>query len=126
MTTMLRNLGAYLRPEKYVFCTLPDGNYGVLPHTTPLASIMENEGLTLVLTQQNAEDAGLHYEGTFRCISLKLHSSLDAVGLTAAVSGELASHGISANMLAGYHHDHLLVPSVDAERAVHILGALGK
>ena len=53
--------------------------------------------------------------------SLMIHSSLDAVGLTAAVASRLADHGISANVVAGYYHDHIFVPVEAAEQA---LGAL--
>ena len=54
-------------------------------------------------------------------ITLGVHSSLEAVGLTAAVSTLLAKHEISANMVAGYQHDHLFVPANDAEKAVKLL-----
>jgi len=57
---------------------------------------------------------------------LDVNSALDAVGLTAAVSSALAAHGIPCNVLAGYHHDHLLVPIERAELAIAILDALSE
>ena len=47
-----------------------------------------------------------------------------AVGLTATVSTALARAGIPANMIAGFHHDHLLVRRDEAERALDALRAL--
>ena len=67
---------------------------------------------------------GLEPSAVFRCIRLNVHSSLQAVGLTAAISTRLARHGISANLLAGAYHDHLLVPAGDAERALCLLEEL--
>ncbi|MCB1704295.1 MAG: ACT domain-containing protein [Halioglobus sp.] len=66
----------------------------------------------------------LRYESVFRCITLTVHSSLIAVGLTAAVSGTLAAHNISANIIAAFFHDHLFVPQEDAERALAALCAI--
>ena len=47
-----------------------------------------------------------------------MHSSLAAVGLTAAFAKALAGEGISCNVIAGFHHDHLFVAEADAERAL--------
>ena len=121
LATLIRNLEPKTLPETYVFCSVENASYGDLSHTSPLASFAESEGLTLVLTRESAEEEGLSYEGTFRCISLQVHSSLEAVGLTAAVTGELAAHDISANVIAGYHHDHIFVPSRQAESALRLL-----
>ncbi len=118
------NLAPSLAPERYVFCSLPKAQYGDYAQTRPLACITEVEGLTLVLEQAQADQEGLAYSGTFRCISLGLHSSLEAVGLTAMISSELAQHGISINLIAGYHHDHLLVPSAQADHALQRLQIL--
>lgn len=75
------------------------------------AVIRETEGTTLVLRREVADAAGLRYDYVAAWITLTVHSSLAAVGLTAAVSTALADAGISCNVLAAFHHDHLLVPS---------------
>ncbi len=124
LATLIRNLRPRTLPATYVFCSLADADYGALSHTSPLASFAEAEGLTLVLTRESADQESLAYQGTFRCISLQVHSSLEAVGLTAAVTGELAAHDISANVIAGYHHDHIFVPSHQAEPALNLLEAM--
>ena len=121
LDTLIQNLEPRILPAAYVFCSLEDADYGALSHTSPLASFAEPEGLTLVLTRESADQEGLAYEGAFRCISLQVHSSLEAVGLTAAVTGELAAHDISVNVIAGYHHDHIFVPSHQAEPALRLL-----
>ena len=121
LNALLGDLRPSLSPSTYVFCTVEGARYGDLAHTQPLASITEREGLTLVMTQAYADQADLAYEGTFRCITLDVHSSLEAVGLTAAVADVLGRHGISANVLAGYHHDHVFVPEHQAEAALACL-----
>ena len=121
LDTLLKDLRPSLSSVLYVFCTVEGGRYGDLPHTEPLASIREDEGLTLVLPKDQADGAELAYEGIFRCITLTVYSSLEAVGLTAAVARVLAEHGICANVLAGYHHDHVLVPEARAEDALALL-----
>ena len=121
LAKLIQDLEPRTLPATYVFCSREDADYGDLSHTSPLASFVEPEGLTLVITRESADEEGLSYEGTFRCISLQVHSSLEAVGLTAAVTGELAARGISANVIAGYHHDHIFVPSHQAESALRLL-----
>ena len=57
-------------------------------------------------------------------ITLTIHSSLEAVGLTAAVSSALTEANISCNVVAAYYHDHIFVPIADADRAMNVLLAL--
>ena len=121
LQALLANLKPRLRPETFVFCTVPEGTYGDLAELKPIASFQETEGLTLVLLQEHADQRGLPYSGTFRCLSLEVHSSLEAVGLTAAVSTTLAKQEISANVIAAHFHDHFFVPARHAERAMELL-----
>jgi len=123
LESLLRSMAPALTGGEYVFCTLENSKYGDYADTRPIASFTETEGLTLVLLRDDAERAGLSYEGIFRCITLGVHSSLEAVGLTAAVAGKLANHGIAANVIAAYFHDHIFVQSDFAERAIGILSA---
>ena len=80
--------------------------------------------MTLLLERQCAEQAGFRFAGVYRKITLGVHSSLQAVGLTAAVSTALAGQGISANMIAACHHDHVFVPAQRAEEALAIIRGL--
>jgi hypothetical protein len=121
---ILQNLSPVLLEESYAFCTLPDHQYGDLAELSPLAAVQEPEGLTLVLKAQDAQRENLIFHGLFRCIRLEVHSSLESVGLTARLSTALAEQGISANLIAGAHHDHVLVPKQSAGQALKILQSL--
>ncbi|MGN6741797.1 MAG: ACT domain-containing protein [Amnibacterium sp.] len=89
-----------------------------------LATVVEDEGVTVVLQRDDAERRGLRFDWVGSWITLRVHSALDAVGLTAAVSRTLADAGISCNVLAGAFHDHLLVPAERADEALRLLGSL--
>jgi hypothetical protein len=113
---LLKDMRPRLDDGEYVFC--PTGRALVdVVALNPAAVVSEPEGLTLVLDRSTAQDHGFSVDASFRRITLMVHSSLEAVGLTAAVSGQLAAAGISANVLAGFYHDHLFVPSDQAEIA---------
>ena len=88
-----------------------------------LATFRETEGTTLIVPWERAEEFDVCSEPMAR-ITLSIHSSLEAVGLTAAVSQALASEAISANVVAGFYHDHIFVPQTSGERAVACLTLL--
>lgn len=90
----------------------------------PFAVVAEDEGLTLVAPMAELQAAGLAVQGPMARISLTIHSALEAVGLTAAIAGALAAEGISANMVAGFYHDHIFLAAGDADRAMAVLEAL--
>jgi len=110
-------------PGEYVFVVSPEPGAAAGLH--PVATISEDEGLTLVLTREEADRAGLRYDYLAARITLRVHSDLAAVGLTAAVSTRLADAGISCNVIAGYHHDHLFVPAERVSEAMVTLRELG-
>ena len=122
----LRRLLAGMRPRlaegSWVVTSVE--NRTVPAGVRPFATVDEEEGLTLVLRRAEADAAGLPYEFVAALITLEVHSDLAAVGLTAAVSTRLADAGISCNVLAGFFHDHLLVPWERADEAVELLRGL--
>ena len=81
----------------------------------------EREGTTLVVRREEAEGAGLAYQFASRLITLTVHSSLEAVGFLAEITGRLAEAGISVNAVSAYYHDHLFVPEHRADEALQLL-----
>ena len=126
LNKLLKSISPMLLDDDYVFCSIDNASYGEFKNLEPLASFREVEGLTLIVPKVNADEHGLNYESIFRCITLTVHSSLDAVGLTAAISTKLAEHGISANVVAAYYHDHIFVPADRAEQAMVALNELSR
>ena len=124
LNQLLAHMEPVLQAGEYVFCTFADKKYGDLAELDPLCAYREAEGLTLILPKASADLAQIDYDGTYRAITLQVHSSLEAVGLTAAVATELAAHNISANVVAAYYHDHVFVQSGRAAEAVQVLQSL--
>lgn len=121
---LLAKLQPALDPGRYAFVALPAGH--ALGPTHVVASIREPEGLSVILPEQVALDLGLPIAFTAAWITLTVHSALAAVGLTAAFSQALAQAGISCNVVAGVHHDHLFVPVDAAQSAMDTLQALSR
>jgi hypothetical protein len=125
LTVLLASMSPVLLDDEYVFCSV-QGQYGDYQTLSPLATFRESEGLTLVLTKAAAIEGGLSFESVFKAITLTVHSSLDAVGLTAAVANKLTEKGISANVIAAYYHDHIFVQTEKAALAIEALNELSK
>jgi hypothetical protein len=118
---MLDGLTVSRRPGVFTVVTVDDA--------PPLgdgveAVLTEAEGTTVVVTVEAAEAKGWPVEFVAAWLTLDVHSALEAVGLTAAFSAALAKDDIPCNVLAGYFHDHLLVPLDRVDDAVAALEAL--
>ncbi|WP_299023886.1 ACT domain-containing protein [uncultured Sulfitobacter sp.] len=113
---MIAGMAPVLDPILYHFCTGPEA---LAAHA--IATFREDEGLSLILSDETASAHGLQSDLPMQRITLSVHSALDGVGLTAAVASVLAEAGIACNMVAGLHHDHAFVPAEDAPRAVALL-----
>jgi len=111
-----------LEDGEWVFVTVDPVAAGV----RELATFREAEGVSAVVSRKDADAHAWTYGLVTAWISLSVHSALDAVGLTAAVSARLAEAGISANVVAARHHDHLFVPVSRAEEALGLLRDLGR
>ena len=119
LAVLLRSMRPELLTGDWFFATVAPG-----AEVIAAATVREPEGLSVVVDRAEAERLGASTTHSYRWITLRVHSSLEAVGLTAAVSAELTDHGISCNVIAGTFHDHLLVPSRRADDAVRALADL--
>jgi hypothetical protein len=103
LAVLLRTMEPVLFPAAYGYAICD----GPLPFAA-FATVAEDEGMTVVAPLAAMQAAGLVSDPWAR-ISLTVHSDLAAVGLTAAFAGALGREGISCNVIAGVHHDHLFV-----------------
>ena len=121
---LLRQMDPELHSGVYVFSTHRDPGAPLI--ASSIAAFRENEGTTLVLPLAEAERLGLPYGYEAAWITLRVHSALTAVGLTAAVATALAEAGISCNVMVGYYHDHLFVDHALAVLAMDVLRRLSQ
>ena len=107
---------------EYVYCLYKSMSEAI--KLEPAGLFQEQEGVTVILPKSKADEAGLSYTSPMAWITLNVHSSLEAVGLTAAVSAALTRADISCNVVAAFHHDHLFVPVKNAGHAMEVLLAM--
>ena len=119
LRALLKNMKPTLNEGDYVFCTRKDIND--CDFNNIVMSFKEREGITIVLTQEEADRLQFDYSFIAKWITLAVHSSLEAVGLTAAFSKALTEENISCNVVAGYFHDHIFVDKKDAQKAMDVL-----
>lgn len=124
LSILIANMEPVLNEGEYVFVSVSD--LRSIPKDNIISQIKEKEGITVILSKENADALGLKYDFIAAWITLHIHSSLDAVGLTAAFSTALAENGISCNVVAGYYHDHIFVDSQDGIGAMNTLRSLAK
>jgi hypothetical protein len=122
ISTLLANLSPQLNEGKYVFVTTELINH--VPFTEIISLIQEDEGFSLILKKEVADRLNLQYSYVASWITLSLPTSLDAVGLTAAFSNELAKKKISCNVVAGFYHDHIFVDHKDTKAALSVLNSM--
>ena len=122
LSRLLATMTPHLHEGEYVFCSTDD----VIDINSAdiLCSFREKEGLTVILHKNIADQFKLDYSFVASWITLTVHSSLEAVGLTAAFSKALSEKGISCNVVSAFYHDHIFVPCQDADKAMETLSRL--
>jgi hypothetical protein len=122
---LLRTLAPVLDEIEFGFGIVANG--AALPAGfVPLGTFVEAEGMTVIAPAVALADSAIPHTQGFARISLSVHSALEAVGLTAAIASALAEAGLSANVVAGYHHDHVFVPWDRRHEAMDVLNRLAR
>ena len=119
---LLKTMAPKLNEGDFVFCPLT--NLSQVDGVNFISLFKEAEGYTAILEKSLADRLGLRYSFVASWITLTVHSSLEAVGLTAAFSKALADEGISCNVIAAYYHDHIFVDKKDAKKSLEALKKL--
>jgi uncharacterized protein len=121
---MLAAMEATLETGDVVFCTTTDALRIAKAANLSLATFHEAEGVSLILPVAEARAMGFPCDLPMRRITLRVFSSLEGIGLTAAVAGALTDAKIPCNMVAAFHHDHVFVPAHMADAALDVLRQL--
>ncbi|NNF32579.1 MAG: ACT domain-containing protein [Saprospiraceae bacterium] len=124
LKTLISNMEPVLNRGAYVFTSVQDTHH--IPEDYIIGKFQEQEGITIIIPKDMADILNLKYDFIAAWITLKVHSSLDAVGLTAAFSTALSDHDISCNVVAGYYHDHIFVNVKDKKKAMDVLHAMSE
>lgn len=116
---LLKTMKPSLNEGDYVFCVIND--ITTIGSSDIIMFFREQEGFTVIIKKELADSLKLEYSFVASWITLTVHSSLEAVGLTAAFSKALSQEGISCNVVAAFYHDHIFVGKNDTDKAMIIL-----
>ncbi|MGB2760548.1 MAG: ACT domain-containing protein [Maribacter stanieri] len=124
LDTLLKSMKPKHNVGEFVFCKTE--NLEQINLSQIIMSFQEEESITIIAEKAVADKLDLDYSFIASWITLTVHSSLEAVGLTAAFSKALSENRISCNVVAAYYHDHIFVDKKDTEKAMAILNEFSK
>lgn len=121
---LLKSMKPKYNLGEFVFCKVE--NLEQINLSQVVMTFKEEESITIISEKEVADKLKLAYSFVASWITLTVHSSLEAVGLTAAFSKALSENGISCNVVAAYYHDHIFVDKKDTKKAMDILNEFSK
>ena len=124
LSILLKTMKPKINLGEYVFCTITNSTQ--IDYNDVILFFKEQEGNTVIVKKEVADNLKLDYFFIASWITLTVHSSLNAVGLTAAFSIALSDEGISCNVVAAFYHDHIFVDHNDTEKALQVLNKFSK
>uniref|UniRef100_UPI00404705FC ACT domain-containing protein n=1 Tax=Mariniflexile sp. TaxID=1979402 RepID=UPI00404705FC len=124
LEALLKSMKPKHNVGEFVFCKTD--NLDQINLSQIIMTFKEEESITIITEKEVADKLNLNYSFVASWITLTVHSSLEAVGLTAAFSNALSENGISCNVVAAYYHDHIFVDKKDTDKAMEVLNALSK
>jgi len=124
LDTLLKTMRPKLNMGVFVFCLVKD--LTLVNLNKAVLFFKEEEGYTIIVKKEVADTLNLDYTFISSWVTLTVHSSLEAVGLTAAFSKALADNGIGCNVVAAFYHDHIFVPIQDTEKAMAVLNSFSE
>jgi len=124
LNEIMAHMDPVLKDGEYVFCTFASLTAEDCEALRPICLFEEEEGTSIIIHRNIADCNNISYEGIYKLITLRVNSSLESVGLTAAISTVLAELDISANVVAAFYHDHIFVPTEQAREALKAIKSL--
>ena len=124
LEALLKSMKPKLNVGEFVFCMTE--NLDQINLSQIIMTFKEEESITIIAEKEVADKLNLDYSFVASWITLTVHSSLEAVGLTAAFAKALSENGISCNVVAAYYHDHIFVDTKDTDKAMKILNEFSK
>lgn len=116
LSTVLNSLKISCDNVEYGFASKKEKD--VVFSDSILGLVRETEGTTIIAPKKYFEENAIPYDGPYARLTIEVHTSLDLVGLTAAFARKLTENNISANVVAGYFHDHIFVQYESRQKAI--------
>lgn len=125
LSEVLKIMKPKIQPGEYIFCVVSEAKFRTM-NIKALCTFKEKEGISAILDRPSADGNAIQYSSVWKMISLSVNSSLESIGMLAAISTRFAKERIPLNVISAYHHDHLFVPVQFAEKAMALLKKIGE
>ncbi|PNS15305.1 hypothetical protein CAC42_5476 [Sphaceloma murrayae] len=130
-SAMIAGMTPFLHQDRCVYATFKRPiDSGLLIEILDISNAIFNEGkdgLSILLPLEKLGALSDHLsmvEPIMRHIELQVYSSLEGVGLTAAIANALTAINLPCNVVAALKHDHIYVPEDRADEAMMALHRL--